>query len=323
MGWPSRLTAEVTEEVALDMTDHTSGGILAGLSGELADLVERAGRSVVRVNARRRQTASGIVFGADGAILTADHVVEADEGITVGLPDGREVPARLVGRDPSTDLAALRVEGASLIPAELAESGSARVGSLVLAVARPGDSPMATIGVVSARTGPWRSWRGGLLEALIQTDVTLYPGFSGGPLVDASGRVVGLNSSILTRGIATAIPTETLNRVAQALLTSGRVRRGYLGVSTQPVTLPRALVEQLKLGQEAGLLVVGVEPGSPADHGGLMLGDVIISLAGQPIRDADDLQSALGPDLVGQSTPARVVRAGGSQELTITVGERQ
>lgn len=305
------------------MTDQTSGGMLAGLSGELADLVERAGRSVVRVNARRRQTASGIVFGADGAILTADHVVEADEGITVGLPDGREAPARLVGRDPGTDLAALRVEGTSLVPAELAESGSARVGSLVLAIARPGDSPMATIGVVSARTGPWRSWRGGLLEALIQTDVTLYPGFSGGPLVDASGKVVGLNSSILTRGIATAIPTETLKRVAQALLTSGRVRRGYLGVSTQPVALPRALVDQLHLGQETGLLVVGVEQDSPADRGGLMLGDVIISLAGQPVRDADDLQAALGPERVGQATPALVVRAGGSKELTITVGERR
>lgn len=313
-----------TEEGTTDeMTDQTSGGMLAGLSGELADLVERASRSVVRVNARRRQTASGIVFGADGAILTADHVVEADEGITVGLPDGREASARLVGRDPSTDLAALRVEGASLTPAELADSGSARVGSLVLAIARPGDSPMATIGVVSARTGPWRSWRGGLLEALIQTDVTLYPGFSGGPLVDASGRVVGLNSSILMRGIATAIPTETLRRVAQSLLTSGRVRRGYLGVSTQPVALPRSLIDQLHLGQETGLLVVGVESGSPADLGGLMLGDVLIALAGQPVRDADDLQSALGPERVGQATPVRVVRAGAPTELTITIGERK
>jgi S1-C subfamily serine protease len=305
------------------MTENTSGGMLAGLSTELADLVERASRSVVRVNARQRQTASGIVLSADGAILTADHVVEAEEGITVGLPDGRELPARLVGRDPSTDLAVLRVEASDLTPAEMAESASARVGSLVLAIARPGESPMATIGVVSARTGPWRSWRGGLLEALIQTDVTLYPGFSGGALVDAAGRVVGLNSSILTRGISTAIPAETLKRVAHALLTGGRVRRDYLGVSTQPVTLPKALVDQLKLSQETGLLIVGVEPESPADRGGLMLGDVLLSLGGESVRDADDLQGALGPERVGQATPARVVRGGKPQELTITVGERR
>ena len=257
-------------------------------------------------------------------MVTADHVVEVEEGITVGLPDGREVSARLVGRDPGTDLAVLRVDATGLAAATLAETADVKVGNLVLAVGRPGESgPMATLGVVSARTGPWRTWRGGLLESLIQTDVTLYPGFSGGPLIDAAGRVVGLNTSILARGASVAVPTDAIQRVVQALLTQGRVRRGYLGVSTQPVALPSGLVQHLGLGQDRGLLIVGVEQHGPADRGGLMLGDVIVAMADQPIRDADDLQALLGPDRVGAATKVRVARGGESRDLTVTVGERQ
>jgi len=266
---------------------------------------------------------SGVIWSADGVVVTADHVVEVEEGITLNLPDGREVPAELVARDPGTDLAVLRAQGLGGTPAELAELSTVKVGNLVLAVGRPGeDSPMASIGIVSALTGPWRTWRGGMLDRLIQTDVTLYPGFSGGPLVDAAGKVAGINSSILARGMSVAIPAETVRGVVQALLTQGRVRRGYLGVSSQPVPVPTSLAQSFSLAQAIGLLVVGVEPGGPADKGGLMLGDLIITLAGQPVQDAEDLQRLLGPKSVGVATPIRIIRGGQLMEVIVTVGER-
>lgn len=303
--------------------ERAGGSFLQGLSNDLADVVERAGRQVVRVNARRRVPGSGILWSPDGVVVTADHVVEVEEGITIGLPEGQEVPAQLVARDPGTDLAVLRAQLSGRTAVELAEPSSVKVGNLVLALGRPGEEgPMATIGIVSALTGPWRTRRGGVLEQLIQTDVTLYPGFSGGPLVDASGRVIGLNSSLLGRGASVAIPVETVQRVVQALLTQGRVRRGYLGVSSQPVTLPPGLVQGLGLGQRAGLLVVGVEPKGPADKAGLMLGDLLVGLAGQPVQNAEDLQGLLGPERVGQKTQVRVIRGGQLRDIAVTIGER-
>ncbi len=307
------------------MTQTDAGkGFLVGLSNDLADAVARAGQYVVRVNGRRRQPASGILWSTDGVVVTADHVLEADEGITVTLPNGNDAPAQLVGRDPSTDIAVLRVQASGLSGAEIAEPSSVKVGNLVLAVARPGEGqPMATIGVVSALTGPWRTWRGGMLERLIQTDVTLYPGFSGGALVDASGRVAGLNTSLLARGVSAALPVDTIQRVAQALLTQGRVKRGYLGVSTQAVALPQTLSQSLGLSQDTGLLVVGVEQGGPAEKGGLMLGDLMVGLGGQTVQNADQLQAMLGADRVGQTIQARIIRGGQIRDLTITVGERR
>lgn len=182
---------------------------------------------------------------------------------------------------------------------------------------------MASIGIISAITGPWRTWRGGMLEKLILTDVTLYPGFSGGALVDASGRVAGLNTSLLARGISAALPVDTLQRVVQAILTQGKVKRGYLGVSTQAVPLPAALSQGLGLSQKSGLLVISVEPGGPAEKGGLMLGDLLVGLGGRPVEDTDDLQTLLGGDRVGQATPVRVIRGGQVQDLNVTIGERR
>ena len=299
------------------------GSLLVGLSDDLAEAVARAGEYTVRVNARRRMPASGVLWPEGGVVVTADHVVELDEGITVGLPDGREAPAQLAGRDPGSDLALLRVEGHTSAPSGIFGSGQLKVGNLVLALGRPAEgSPMASIGIVSALTGPWRTRQGGLLESLVQTDVTLYPGFSGGPLVDASGLMVGLNSSILARGVSSALPADTVRRVVQALLSGGKVRRGYLGVSSQPVPLPESLSRQFGLGQESALLVVNVEPGGPADQGGLILGDVLVAMGGRPIRDAEDLQGMLGPDRVGAPTPVKILRGGELKGLTITVGER-
>mgnify|MGYP005851406819 CR=1 FL=1 len=305
----------------------SGGGMLAGFSRELAEIVAKAAQSVVRVNARRRLPGSGLVWSADGVIVSADHVVRVDEGITVTLADGREAPAELVGRDPGTDLAVLRVAAEGLAgapaPAAGAPLAEVRVGELVLAVGRSLPAGLtATIGIVSALAGPWRTWRGGMLESLVLSDVTLYPGFSGGPLVDAAGRVIGVNSSLLARGVGAALPLATVERVVRQLLTQGRVRRGYLGVSTHPVSLPAALARRLGLNQETGLLINGVEPGSPADRAGLLLGDTIVGLAGQPVRDGDDLQSLLGPERVGVQVAISIIRGGELRELPATVGER-
>ncbi len=299
-------------------------GLFQSLSSDIAAVVERAGQAVVRVDARPRFAASGIVWTADGLILTADHVVQREENIMVALADGRELEARLAGRDPGTDLALLRVDATGLPAAEFGQAQDLGVGQLVLALGRPRtDGIQATIGVVSALGGPWQTWRGGRVEGFIQTDVTMYPGFSGGPLVNAAGQVVGLNSSALARGISLAIPAETLGRVGEALKTRGRVRRGYLGVGVQPVPLPASLTGKLGLAQETGLLVLNVEPGGPAERGGLILGDIIVGLAGQVVRDMEDLQRGLAGDVVGTETAVKVVRGGELRDLTMTVGERE
>ena len=261
---------------------------LSAFSDQLAGVVERAARSIVTVAARPRMPATGILWRADQEtiVLTADHVVEREEDITVILPDKREVKAQLIGRDPSTDLVALRLASVDLgtenVPAEPAEG--LKVGNLVLAIGRPSsDGPRVSFGVVSSIDGPRRSWQGGEIESIIYPDVTLYPGFSGGPLVDLAGKLVGMNTSQLTRANSSAVPVATLRRVANTLITHGRVRRGYLGVGTQQVPLPAAQAQKAGVQQQVALLVVTIEQDSPAEKGGLLIGDQIVVLGGQPV----------------------------------------
>lgn len=294
--------------------------VLRSLSDAMAATVEVAGASVVRVEARRRLPASGIVWSSDGVIVTAHHVVERDDNIGVGLPNAETVSATLVGRDPTTDLAVLRAQATDLTPPTWAESEDVRVGHLVLGLGRPGRTVQATLGIVSALGESWRTPAGGRIEPYLQTDLVMYPGFSGGPLVDVAGGVLGLNTSALLRGISLSVPTPTLRQVVETLLTHGRVRRGYLGVGAQPVRLPAGLAEEL--GQETGLLLVSVEPEGPAGSAGLTLGDTIVALDGQPVRHMDELLALLGSDRVGASAPVRIVRGGQAQELTVTIGER-
>jgi S1-C subfamily serine protease len=296
--------------------------VLQNLSDDLAQTVETAGPGVVKVNARRRLPASGIVWTKDGVIVTAHHVVRRDENIEVGLADGQAVAATLVGRDPTTDLAVLRAESKKLIPPAWAEvdNENVKVGHLVLALGRPGKTVQATLGIVSAFGENWRTPAGGLVDHYLQTDVVMYPGFSGGPLVNAAGEVVGLNTSALLRGVSLTVPTPTLKRVVETLLKHGRVQRGYLGVSTQPVRLPNKLRQQL--GQETGLLLVAVESGSPAEQGGLLLGDTIVALDDTPIRQHDDLLALLSADRIGAAALMRIVRGGEVEEVNVTIGER-
>lgn len=297
-------------------------GALLGLSNNLADAVENAGKSIVAIHARRHSPSSG-VYWRDGLIVTADHTLERDENITVTLPDGRSLPAAVAGRDAGTDIAILKVEGTSLPAAQVEDSASLKVGHIVIAVARPGEHGLsASWGAVSAVGGPWRTWAGGQVDRLIRPDLTMYPGFSGGPLVNAAGNVAGINTSGLSRNMTLTIPTSTVNRVVDALLSGGRIARGYLGIAMQPVQLPESLTGPANLSSNRGLIVVSVEPGGPAEKGGVIVGDVLVALNGTPVSDTQAVQSLLDPDQVGKAITARIIRGGAPTELSLTVGER-
>jgi len=295
---------------------------LTALSDAMVAAVEKAGAATVAVNARRRMPASGVVYSPD-LVLTADHVVEREDDISVTLPDGSTVPATIAGRDPSSDLALLRLDIPAAASAEKA-SAPARVGQLVLALGRPGsDGIQASLGVISAIGGPVRTGRGGLLEQYLRTDAIPYPGFSGGPLVDASGRVAGINTSGLARGASLTIPAALAWGLADTLAKHGHIRRGYLGVRSQPASITTAQQSSLGREQGSGLLLVGVESGSPAEAGGLLVGDIIVAIAGQPVSDPDELAASLAGPVVGVPTPVEVLRGGRLETIAVTIGERK
>lgn len=306
--------------MALSTTETTS--LLLGLSNDLAGAVQKAGVAVVAVNARQRVPSSGIHW-RPGVIVTSDHTVERDEEITVTLADGRTVPATLAGRDPSTDIAILKVQGVEASTADIGDSNALAVGQMVLAVGRPGEHGLsASYGVISALSGNWSTYRGGQIDQFVRPDLTFYPGFSGGPLVNARGQIVGMNTSGLTRGLGVTIPASTVNRVADQLLSKGRIARGYLGLGFQPVHLPDSLKNTLNLASNGGLIVVTVEQGGPAEQAGMFIGDVLVALDNTPITDIDAVQSMLGSDRVGKAINARVVRGGVLADVAITVAER-
>jgi len=291
---------------------------LLSLSNDLAGAVAHAGRAVVTVHARHRLPSTGVHW-RPGVVVTAEHTVRRDEEITITTPDGRTRPAILAARDPGTDLAVMRIEDSELPTADLGDTGALRVGHMVLAL---GYGPRASWGVISALGGRWRTWRGGEIDQLLRLDLTLYPGFSGGPLVDARGRVVGLNTSGMSRSLRIAIPVTTVSRVIDELLSRGRVARPYLGIGTQPVRLPEALSRRLAVPVEGGLIVVNTEPDGPAARAGLLMGDIVVALDGTPVRDTDDVQAVLGAKPVGATLTASIIRAGAPTEISITVGER-
>ena len=297
--------------------------VLSVLSNAMADAVEKAAAGTVLINARRRFPASGIVYASD-LVLTASHVLEREEEIPVILPDGDQVKAALVGRDPGSDVAVIRTE--SSLPAVVVEPAaqSARIGQLVLALGRPTmEGIQASLGVVSAISGPAHTRRGGVLEGHIRTDAIPYPGFSGGPLVDTGGFILGMNTSGLTRGASLAIPVKLTWQIADSLLKHGSVRRGYLGVRSQPVEIPANQQKGLGHQQTSGLLLVGVEADSPAEEAGLMVGDILTGFAGERVADADDLFARLAGQAVGDQAVLEVLRAGQRVELIATIGERK
>jgi S1-C subfamily serine protease len=290
--------------------------MLSDLSREIAQLVAGLAPSLVRVDARDGRPATGIIW-ADNLVLTADHVIEADDNILVtGAPT--TVKASVLGRDRATDLALLRTEGLRGAPAPRGRSAEVRTGHIVLALGGTIGEQQVTMGIVSGSSAEFRSWRGGQVNGLIQTTAELLPGFSGGPLVDAEGRVIGINSWNFGRGVSRALPVEIAERVVESLRTHGRIRRAYLGVGVQPIRL----TETLGLGQESGLLVVTVETGGPADKAGLLQGDTLVTVDDDPLFGRLDALFAVLRALDADSTHRfAVVRAGEVKEVAVTLGE--
>ncbi len=295
---------------------------LTDFSNGLTAAVDRAGGFTVLVDGRRRYPASGIAYAAD-LVLTADHVLTREDNISVAGADGRAIPATLAGRDPGSDLALLRLGEKSLTPGKTADA-LPKVGGLVLAVGRPNKAGMqASWGIVTAIGGPARTGRGGLLDEYIQTETVSYPGFSGGPLINTEGEVLGLNTSGLGHGSAVTIPVKAAWRIADALAKHGTVKRGYLGVRTQPVSLPEAGQKSLKREQEHGLLVLWLEEGGPAEKAGVLVGDILVAVGGQALNDPDDLFAALNSETVGKAVPVEVLRGGKPETVNVTVAERK
>src|SRR5438270_7518996 len=280
---------------------------LAALSNELAAAVEQAGRAAVAVHARPRFSSSG-VFWRPGVIVTAEHTIRREEEIKVTLPDGKNAPATLVGTDPGTDLAVLKTDWTGSGSAARAEPVP---GNLALCIGRSEDSGVnATMGIVSAVSGPWRTWRGGRLDRYIRLDLTLYPGSSGGVVINTAGEIIGVATSVLSRIAGVAIPAVTVDRVVEELLTRGHIARGYLGLGLQPVELPD---------HRKGLVVLSLEPQGPSAKAGLLIGDIVVALGGAAVGDTDDIQLVLENHAAGQSVEAEVLRGGVSRKVGITV----
>lgn len=289
--------------------------ILSQFSDELAALAAQAAASVVLVDARRRFPASGVAYAAD-LVLTADHVIEREEDISVTLEGGRTISAAIAGRDPGRDLALLRLGEPASAPFTPADA--AKVGQMALALARPDRSGVqVSLGAVSAVGGPARTHRGALLEQYYQAEIFPYPGFSGGALVDMQGRLLGLNTSGLSMGTLVTIPAGLAWQAAASLSAHGRIRRAYLGVRSQEVTLSAAQKSALGREQESALLLVGVEADAPAAGAGLQAGDLLAGLDGRAISDPEALQAVLAGASAGQEAQLEILR--GERKLMVKV----
>jgi S1-C subfamily serine protease len=292
---------------------------LMEFSNGLASTVELAGQAVVAVAEGGRSGVSGVVW-REGIAVTAEHTIRGYDEVSLTLPSGSKTKARVLGRDPSTDIAALKLND-NVAPVSFADTAQVKVGHLVLAVGRGTEGLSASYGIVSAMGGAWRTWQGGRVDQWLRLDLNPYPGFSGGPLVDLAGRVLGINTSGPRRTVVT-IPNATVDRVVRHILQHGHVARGYLGLGVQPVAFPSALQQSLGLKDSRGLLVVTLAANAPAEKAGVMIGDVIVAIDGVAVADAGDLQSALEPEHVGKPVRVRLVRGGVATEVAITVGER-
>ena len=296
---------------------------LQSLSRDLANVVEQAGTAVVAINAQRHLSSSG-VYWRDGVVVTAAHTLGRTEDISVILSSGETVAATLAGTDPSTDLAMLKINNAKLTAPPFGDTSQLKVGQVVLAVGRGAQRGLnATLGIVGVLSGAWRTWRGGLIDQFIGLDLVLHPGAAGGPLVDAHGRVLGINTSGLSRNMELAIPVSTVNRVVEQLLEKGHIGRGYLGLGMYAIPLPEDLKSALNPSADSGLIVVSVEPQGPGSKAGVLLGDVIIALEGKAVSNVRDLQALLEPESVGKTIPVSLIRSGKSVEVNVTIGERR
>jgi S1-C subfamily serine protease len=297
-----------------------SANPLSALSNQIATMVERASTSVVAVIGRGRTASSGFAF-KPGVIVTASDALESEDDIAVVLPDGQQLAATLVGRDPSTDVAVLRVDNQQIPPVAAARSGAPRAGELVLCVGRHPDGPTARLAAIALAGGAWQSRRGGRIDRNIRLDRPIAPREEGGVLLDAEGAFVGM-AVPGPRRTALAIPAETVARVAEHLLAHGRVARGYLGLSLQPVRLDEALIERLALGERRGVIVVNVDPSGPGRTAGMLIGDIVVAWNGEPVHMVREVLRRLGPDAVGQEVELAVLRGGERRSVKLKIGER-
>jgi serine protease DegQ len=298
-----------------------STSVLETISNEFAAAAEAVGPSVVAIYARRWMPGSGVVW-RPGVVVTADHNIRREEDITIVGADGKTTKADLVGRDPSTDLAILKLAPAFAV-APIDAAASLKLGNFVLALGRSRSANVvASAGIIGAVGGEWRTWRGGRLDQHIRLDLNLYPGFSGGPLVSAQGKVVGINSRGLGRGRPVVIPVANVNRVVDELLQHGHIARPYLGLAMQPVAIPESLRGKVASAGTSALLVVHVEPAGPAEKAGALLGDLVIELQGKSVEDTEQIQELLHTAKIGDRVRVAVLRAGAPVQLEITLGDR-
>jgi S1-C subfamily serine protease len=303
--------------------------LLDAYSEAVVHAVERAAPSVVHVSVQSGDRpgeagGSGFVLAPDGFLMTNSHVVHGSKERWVTLADGGRRPARLVGDDPESDLAVLRIEATGLVPIPRGDSRALRVGQLVLALGSPyGFQATVTAGIVSALGRSLRAQSGRLIDNVIQTDAALNPGNSGGPLVDSRGAAVGVNTAAVLpgQGVCFAIPLHAAERVAAALIHDGRVRRARIGVGGQTVPLPRALARLHGLASPTGVKVLSVEQDEPAGQAGVLTGDVIVGLDGQAVTDVDDLQRLLGEAAIGRAVPLTLLRLTEKRDLLVVPRE--
>jgi len=294
---------------------------LVTFSNELAALAARVSPAVVSVHGRRHTPSSGVLWRKE-IIVTAEHSLRRDDEIPVTLGDGKQATASLIGRDRGTDIAALRLEGLTQPPAEFGAE-EPRPGEITLVIGRsPNSGPNVSMGIISAVSGPWRTWRGGELDRYIRLDATVFPGSSGGAVVDHRGKVIGIATSALSRIAGLAIPAKSVNRVVDLLLNKGSVPQAYLGVALQPVPMPESFQKKFALTGDRGIMVLNIESGGPADKGGILVGDIVLDIEGKAVRTIEDLQSVLSSERIGKATGIRVIRGGELKDLTPVVGER-
>jgi serine protease Do len=305
------------------MSASASGAVsaLSELSSQLASAVQIAGNSIVAIHARRRIPSSGIMW-RDGVVVSASHTVRSEGEISITLPNGDSAKATIAGRDTATDLIVLRIKGNTTVKAApRGDYSSLRVGTLVLAVGRPGKNVSASFGIVSAVGEGWRTWQGARIDRVLRLDLAVYDGFSGGPLVDAGGGVLAINNSALARGTPLALPAQAVDRVVEELLERGHVRRPFIGVAVQPVALSAALSKQHQISGDSGLMIVSIADNSPAEKGGILLGDLLLEADGHQLSRPDDLLDALAAKQ-DQPVSLKVLRGGLLKTISITPADR-
>ncbi len=298
------------------------GGAFAALSREITEAVERTDPWIVSIDARGGFPTSGVVW-SEGIVVAANHTLVREGDLTVRFPDGARTSVGVAGRDPGSDLAVLKLDTGKRPTAPVDAAAEPAAGELVLAVGRNSEHGLrASLGVIGGVGGQWQTARGASIDRYILLDLSTFPGFSGGPLVDAEARVLGINTTGLSRHSGVAIPVSTVERVVKELSERGHVRRGYLGVGLYPLALPAHLRASLKIEGDGGLMIIGVEEGGPAARGGILLGDVIVALDGKPIEDHEALQSRLGTESVGKRLAITVLRGDRLVQASVEIGER-